>query len=90
MSMGTVAKHQCTVPFGNGCYLYDLESMPDTGVPEPQHSHPIDGKYGPAITQCDENDKGELWVTNGEYASRVDFCPYCGMGARSQMKAVTP
>jgi hypothetical protein len=34
--------------------------------------------YGTAVTYCEENDVGEFWVGNGEYGSRVNFCPFCG------------
>ncbi len=38
--------------------------------------------YGPAITECCELDDGELWVSNDEYATRVNFCPFCGYKAK--------
>lgn len=43
---------------------------------------PHDG-YGEAIYDCTESaDRpGEFWVSNGEYASQVAFCPYCGAEA---------
>ena len=34
--------------------------------------------YGEAITYCYEDLEGKLWVTNEEYASQVNFYPYCG------------
>jgi len=34
--------------------------------------------YGSAIGECYEAEDGSLWVTNGEYGSPVNFCPYCG------------
>lgn len=37
--------------------------------------------YGPAFDRCRENSLGEFWVDNGEYFSRVNFCPYCGTPA---------
>lgn len=40
--------------------------------------------YGDAILDCTENEKGEFWVDNGEYSSRVNFCPYCGEKAPTQ------
>ncbi len=40
------------------------------------------GGYGSAIDNCCENETGELWVGNGEYASQVNFCPYCGFKAK--------
>ena len=33
--------------------------------------------YGPAITTTFKED-GQIWVTNGEYLSRVNYCPYTG------------
>ena len=43
---------------------------------------PHDG-YGPAIDVCIENDNGQLWVSNDEYASQVNYCPYCGYKAKA-------
>lgn len=37
--------------------------------------------YGDAITGCHEDADGKLWVGNGEYASQVAYCPYCGFAA---------
>lgn len=42
--------------------------------------------YGLAVDYCQENEHGELWVGNGEYASRVNFCPFCGYKAPLQVK----
>jgi|WetSurMetagenome_2_1015567.scaffolds.fasta_scaffold2070624_1 hypothetical protein len=39
------------------------------------------GAYGPAIDNCWEGKDGRLWVANGEYASEVHYCPYCGFKA---------
>lgn len=37
------------------------------------------GDYGCAVTVCfQDEDTGELWVTNDEYSNRVRFCPFCG------------
>ncbi len=41
------------------------------------------GSCGPAITLCYEYD-GYFFVTNGEYESQVNFCPWCGMKATKQ------
>ena len=46
------------------------------------------GMWGNAIECCEENEKGEFWVDNGEYSSRVNFCPYCGTKAPAQIKKV--
>lgn len=45
---------------------------------------PYDG-HGDAIDNCYELPDGTIWVGNGEYASRVNFCPYCGHKASVQM-----
>ena len=42
--------------------------------------------YGKAITYCYEDVDGKLWVTNEEYASQVNFCPYCGFKARVEVE----
>lgn len=39
-------------------------------------------QYGGAIGACYEREDGTLWVDNGEYASQVNFCPYCGYRAK--------
>lgn len=43
--------------------------------------------YGEAVTTCTEGEAGEFWVGNGEYGSRVNFCPFCGEKAPSQISA---
>jgi hypothetical protein len=30
---------------------------------------------------------GQMWVANDEYASQVNFCPYCGKEAPLKIKA---
>lgn len=45
-----------------------------------------EGAYGPAIEQCMESEDGSLWASNGEYASQVNFCPYCGFKAKAQLR----
>lgn len=50
---------------------------------ECEYNVPYDA-YGAAIEQCSEYEDGELWVGNGEYASRVNYCPFCGYKAVSQ------
>jgi hypothetical protein len=55
----------------------------DDGLHDCEMETPSDG-YGAAIEDCFENEKGEFWVGNGEYGSRVNYCPYCGAKAPSQ------
>ena len=42
-----------------------------------EFSHAPFDAYGPAIEYCRESD-GEFWVDNGEYATQVNYCPWCG------------
>jgi len=39
--------------------------------------------FGEAINSCFEKD-GEFWVGNNEYASQVNYCPFCGEKAPIQ------
>ena len=43
--------------------------------------------YGPAVEGCEERDDGSLWAGNGEYGSRVNFCPFCGYKAKNPVVA---
>lgn len=33
--------------------------------------------YGAAFDHCKEDIEGVFWVSNGEYSSQVNFCPFC-------------
>lgn len=46
-----------------------------------------DRSYGAALDSCWEED-GEFWIGNGEYASQVFFCPYCGKKAPKEPEEV--
>lgn len=48
--------------------------------------------YGPALTDCHEDETGHFWVTNKdwdvvEYASQVNYCPFCGTRAPADAQA---
>lgn len=43
------------------------------------------GGYGAAVTICLEFENGDLWVDNGEYGNRVNFCPFCGYEAQNKI-----
>ena len=45
-----------------------------------EHMSPSSG-YGGAISHCVEDEDGKFWVGNGEYESRVNYCPFCGVTA---------
>ncbi len=46
--------------------------------------------HEPAIFICEADDNGFLWVSNDEYSSRVNFCPYCGFrGANTPNEKLT-
>jgi len=53
---------------------------------EPENSVFKSGGYGAAITYCEEDDDGHLWCDNGEYATLVNFCPFCGYKALRQIE----
>ncbi len=40
------------------------------------------GSHGSAFSECLELENGEMWITNDEYDSQVNFCPVCGVKAR--------
>ena len=42
--------------------------------------------YGVAVTHCYEDNGEKLWVSNDEYASQVNFCPYCGYEAKIEVR----
>lgn len=42
--------------------------------------------YGSAVDCVLINSNGEMYVTNGEYSTRVNFCPFTGTPAPKQMK----
>ena len=41
--------------------------------------------YGPAIDVCVEDERGKYWVDNDEYSSQVNYCPFCGSKAPTQI-----
>ena len=43
------------------------------------------GRNGSAVELCIEHDQGEFWVDNGEYSTRVNYCPFCGAKAPAQV-----
>lgn len=59
--------------------------MTDDNLHECELIAPHEG-YGIAVDFCEERDDGTLWVTNGEYASQVNFCPVCGYKAKVRVK----
>lgn len=46
------------------------------------------GGYGVAVEYCYEDD-GYFWVSNGEYASQVNYCPICGKQAPNPAEAAS-
>ena len=43
------------------------------------------GQYGDAVTSVLIKEDGTMWVTNGEYSTRVNFCPFTGKPATTKM-----
>lgn len=42
--------------------------------------------YGVALDSCYEDTEARLWVSNGEYMSQVNFCPFCGYEAKIKVE----
>ena len=69
-----------------------IAMMTEQRIPAPPHrcaGNLPDRDYdtGSAIYQCAE-DNGRLWIKNDEYASQVNYCPYCGYKAPVQLTPV--
>ena len=67
--------------------LYPTESEVEAALQE-QHNCTLDSPsdvYGIAMDICYEKD-GTYWVSNGEYASQVNYCPVCGAKAPKQVE----
>lgn len=59
--------------------------MPESSKEEHSCKGYIDSDaHGPAIDSCLEWEDGTFWVSNGEYQSQVNYCPYCGTKAPTQ------
>jgi hypothetical protein len=77
---------QC--PKCDGTRIYNEEEDEDAPKFEDQEGkHHCDFRlpfaaWGMAITLCEEDTKGRLWVGNEEYMSQVNFCPFCGEEAK--------
>ena len=61
--------------------------MPDEEKHKCYGNTPVAG-YGAAVCWCEEDEEGRLWVDNGEYSSQVNYCPYCGFRAPTQVPEV--
>lgn len=48
------------------------------------------GGYGAAVDDVDEHEDGALWVSNREYATQVNFCPFCGYKAKVAVAPIDP
>lgn len=42
--------------------------------------------YTASMIRCFERKNGDLCVVNWGYVSRVNYCPFCGYEAKTQMK----
>lgn len=49
---------------------HECDEMPGAGELRPR-------AYGNAITDIYLDDEG-MWATNEEYATGIDYCPFCG------------
>lgn len=65
--------HNCENPdYSTGYSDDDIKLFNELDMAQP---------YGHAIDTCVETSDNRLWVTNGEYLSQVNYCPYCGFAA---------
>lgn len=48
------------------------------------------GNYGPAATNCHEDDRRRYIIDNGEYVQQVNYCPECGTKAPMQIPPPGP
>jgi hypothetical protein len=55
---------------------------PGYDIEREEYVFPTQG-FGAAVTKCYEDEQGFLWVTNDEYGTRVNFCPFCGYQAKN-------
>ena len=46
--------------------------------------------HGAAITDCVEDTAGRFWATNREYATQINFCPFCGQLATTKAQELSP
>lgn len=77
-------KHYC------GIYAQNSEGECDWKTKTQYYDDTHNGDYpeyfprdcGSAIVYCQEYSNGVLYVTNEEYSSQVNFCPFCGYEAR--------
>lgn len=53
-----------------------LEHFTTTGLPS----------WGEALESCREDKDGNFFIYNGEYMTRVNFCPFCGTPAPKQVQ----
>lgn len=42
------------------------------------------GGWGSAFDYCNEDGEGRFWVSNDEYVSQANYCPFCGKKAPTQ------
>lgn len=47
----------------------------------------ITGYHGIAADTCWENENGEFYITNDEYDNQVNYCPFCGAKAPTQIQS---
>ncbi len=62
---------------------HEINNIKDTGH-RCAHNTPLQ-RYGRAVTLCIEDDSGKYWADNVEYASQVNYCPFCGSKAPTQI-----
>ncbi len=51
-----------------------------------KHYYAPHRRWGKAISEVWTDENGAMWVGNGEYVTRVNFCPFTGDKAPAQME----
>jgi hypothetical protein len=44
--------------------------------------------YGKAVEYVREDSEGRMWIGNDEYETQVNFCPFTGKEALTEMKLI--
>jgi hypothetical protein len=44
--------------------------------------------FGNAVEYVKEDSEGRMWIGNGEYETQVNFCPFTGKEALTEMKLI--
>jgi hypothetical protein len=70
------------------CKKHFMGNLHNCEIPE---NLAITDTWGIAISECfEDKDTFELWVGNGEYSNKVNFCPFCGYKSKAFNSTAPP